>query len=57
MISILRKVSPHSPATICVPADYQTELRYAKRCMWGVVGWGLAIAAIILVCVLVRHFA
>lgn len=33
----------------------QTELKYAKRCMWGVVAWALAIIVIIVVCVLVQQ--
>lgn len=35
--------------------DYQTELKYARRCLWGVVGWGVLIAVIILISVLVKH--
>ena len=38
-------------------AHEQTELKYAKRCMWGVVGWGVIIALIILICVLVKKLS
>ena len=55
MIAILREVSRTYISG--ASADEQTELKYAKRCMWGVVGWGVLIALIILVCVLVKQLS
>jgi hypothetical protein len=51
MIAILRKVS----ILIRQVADQKAEVKYAKRCLYGVVAWTMAIFIIVLVSILVSN--